>query len=117
VQGDVAAGEEFVPYVELLKKKIEAEKFNYTNFFRSSMVLQPFVGPWPLLLFRNPFVTQTVGLLARGISPSQGRYLHRRQHKHRINAHTDIHASSGIRTHDPSVRVSEDSSYLRPRGH
>jgi hypothetical protein len=27
---------------------------------------------------------------------------------HRINAHTDIHASSGIRTHDPSVRKGED---------
>jgi hypothetical protein len=25
-----------------------------------------------------------------GISPSQGRYLHTMQHKHRINAHTDI---------------------------
>jgi hypothetical protein len=31
--------------------------------------------------------TQSVGLLGRWISPSQGRYLHREQHKHRINAH------------------------------
>jgi hypothetical protein len=30
---------------------------------------------------------------------------------------TDIHASSEIRTHDPSVRVGEDSSCLRPLGH
>jgi hypothetical protein len=30
---------------------------------------------------------------------------------------TDIHASSGIRTHGPSVRASEDSSCLRPRSH
>jgi hypothetical protein len=30
---------------------------------------------------------------------------------------TDVHALSGIRTHDPSVRVSEDSSCLRPCGH
>jgi hypothetical protein len=36
------------------------------------------------------------------ISPSEGRYLLKEQHKHRINL--DIHASSGIRTHDPSVR-------------
>jgi hypothetical protein len=37
---------------------------------------------------------------------------------HRRNAHnTDIHALSGIRTHDPSVRASETSSYLRPHGH
>jgi hypothetical protein len=31
--------------------------------------------------------------------------------------HTDIHALSGIRTHDPSLRAKEDSSCLRPRGH
>jgi hypothetical protein len=31
--------------------------------------------------------------------------------------HTDIHALCGIRAHDPSVRASEDSSCLRPRGH
>jgi hypothetical protein len=34
---------------------------------------------------------------------------------HRINTH--IHALSGIRTHDPSVRVGEDGSCLRPGGH
>jgi hypothetical protein len=53
-----------------------------------------------------------------GISPSQGLYLHPEQHKHRTNAHnTVIHALSGIRTHDASVRASEDRSCLRPRGH
>jgi hypothetical protein len=51
------------------------------------------------------------------ISLSQGRNLHMGQHKHRINAHTDIHALSEIRTQDPSVRANEDSSCLRPRGH
>jgi hypothetical protein len=30
---------------------------------------------------------QSVGLLGRGISPSQGCYLHTGQHRHRINAH------------------------------
>jgi hypothetical protein len=30
--------------------------------------------------------TQSVGFLGRGISPSQGRYLHTEQHKRRINA-------------------------------
>jgi hypothetical protein len=29
----------------------------------------------------------------------------------------DIYALNGVRTHDPSVRASEDSSSLRPRGH
>jgi hypothetical protein len=37
---------------------------------------------------------------------------HTGQHKHRINAHIDIHGLSGIRTHDPSVLASEDSSYF-----
>jgi hypothetical protein len=49
----------------------------------------------------------SVGLFGRVISPSQGRYL----------TQTDIHALSGIRTHDLSVRGSEDCSCLRPRGH
>jgi hypothetical protein len=31
--------------------------------------------------------------------------------------HTDIHALIMIRTHHPSVRQGEDSSYVRPRGH
>jgi hypothetical protein len=46
--------------------------------------------------------TQYVGLLGRVISQLQGRYLHGEQHK-------DIHASSGIRTDDPSVRANEDT--------
>jgi hypothetical protein len=58
------------------------------------------------------FFTRTVGLLVRVISSSQGCYLHTGQHKHRINAHRDMHALSGIRTQDPSVRESEDSSCL-----
>jgi hypothetical protein len=39
------------------------------------MAVQHFVGPWPLFQFLDLF-TQPVGLLGRGISPSQGRYLH-----------------------------------------
>jgi hypothetical protein len=31
--------------------------------------------------------TQSIGLLGRGISPSQGRYLHTEQHKNRVNPH------------------------------
>jgi hypothetical protein len=60
---------------------------------------------------------QKVGLLGPEISPSRGRYLHPGQNKPRINAHTNIHASNGIQTHDPSVRAGEDSSCFRPRGH
>jgi hypothetical protein len=51
------------------------------------MALPAHSGPRPLIQFRNHF-SQTVGLLGRVISPSQGRYLHTGQHKQRINAYT-----------------------------
>jgi hypothetical protein len=56
------------------------------------MVLQPFVGPWPLFQFLN-LLTQSVGLLGRGISRSQGRYLQTGQHKQKIKTlrHAWIH--------------------------
>jgi hypothetical protein len=59
---------------------------------------------------------QTVRLLRRAISSSQGLYLYTGQHKHRkTHTHTpNIHALSGIRTHDPGFRASEDSTCLRP---
>jgi hypothetical protein len=66
-----------------------------------------FVKRFVSLQFLN--LRHSVGLLGPVISPSQGRYLKQIQ--------IDIHASNGIRNHDPSVRVSEDSSCLRPRGH
>jgi len=56
-----------------------------------------------------------VRLLERGISPSQSYYLHRTA-KHR-KTRTQIHASCGIRTHDPTVRAVEDCTRLRPRDH
>jgi hypothetical protein len=86
--------------------------------FIHSFVLRPFVGLWPPLQFRNHLYTdgRTPWVLGRVISPSQGRYLYTGQHKHKVNAHIDIHALSGIRTHDPSVRAGEDGSCLRPRG-
>jgi hypothetical protein len=61
------------------------------------VALEPFVGPCPLFQFLDPY-TQSGGLLGREIS-------------------TDIHDSYGIRTNNPSVRASEDSSCLRPGGH
>jgi hypothetical protein len=42
---------------------------------------------------------------------TQNKRTHTHTHTH------NIHALSWIRTHDLSVRASEDSSYLRPRGH
>jgi hypothetical protein len=81
-----------------------------------SVALPAHSGPRPLIQFRNHF-SQTAGLLGRVISSSQGRYLNTKQHKHRINAQTDIYGLSGIRKHDTSVRASEDSSCLRLRGY
>jgi hypothetical protein len=48
-----------------------------------------------LMLFRH-----MVGLLGRVISPSQGLYLHRTTQYRKTR--TNIHALSGIQTHDPS---------------
>jgi hypothetical protein len=53
-----------------------------TIFNYPTMALQPFVGPWPLFQFLDLFA-KSVGLLGRGINPSQGRYLHTGQHKHK----------------------------------
>jgi hypothetical protein len=62
-------------------------------------------------IFSFSIYTQSAGLLGQGISPSQCPYLHTEQ------THTDIHGSSGIWTHEPSFRVGEDGSCLRPRAH
>jgi hypothetical protein len=60
---------------------------------------------------------QTVGLLGRVISSSQGLYLTTGQHKHRKKHTSNIHALSGIRTQDPGFGASEDSTCLRPLGY
>jgi hypothetical protein len=44
----------------------------------------------PSRFFSFLLYTQSVGLLGWGISPSQGRYLHTEQHKHRINTQISI---------------------------
>jgi len=56
-----------------------------------------------------------VGLLGRGVGPTQGLYLHRTTRHRKTQKH--IHASSEIRTHDSSVRAVEDSTCLRRCGH
>jgi hypothetical protein len=53
------------------------------------MALQ--LSVWPLPPFEVSWCyTQTVRLSERGISPSQGLYLHTEQHKHKINAHRHL---------------------------
>jgi len=80
------------------------------------------VGPSWLVPIQNltsetyeSIVGHLVGLLGRGISPSQCRYLHRTAQCRKTRIHA--HVSSGIRTHVPSVRAVEDSMYFRLSGH
>jgi hypothetical protein len=49
---------------------------------------------------------QSVGLLGQDIRAHRKVATYTGQHNHRINS--NIHALSGIRTHDTSVRASED---------
>jgi hypothetical protein len=83
--------------------------------FVHQWLYSPLLGPGLFFAFVI-FLTQTVGLLGRVISPSQGHYLHTGRQQHRKIAHTDIQALCGIRTGDPRVRANEDSSCLKPRG-
>jgi hypothetical protein len=105
--GDKAAGRWAIPPLPCTSSRHDAKLIYY-----GSIALF-----WALAAFPVFFILYTVGRTPwTRISPSQSRYLHTGQHKHRINAHTNIHALSGIRTHDPSVQASEDSSCLRLRG-
>jgi hypothetical protein len=86
------------------------------HIFHSSMTLQLFVRPLPLLQFRRLFYTvgRTLWTGDQPVAiPLPTRSTTQRQN---INAHTDFNVLSGIRTHNPRVRASEDSSCLRPRG-
>jgi hypothetical protein len=53
------------------------------------------------------FYTQSVGILGRWNSLSQGLYLHTGENQE--NNRRDIHSSSGIRTRYPSTRAGEDN--------
>jgi hypothetical protein len=91
-------------------------EFITLSFIHSSMALQPIVGPWPLLQFRNLFY------IDGGAPWTSDQPVARPQPTHRttqtqINVHTDIHAVSVIQTHDPSVRANGESPCLRQRGH
>jgi hypothetical protein len=63
------------------------------------------IGPW-LLFFSFMIILQTVGLLGRVISPSQGFYLNTGQHKHRINTYTHQTSMSSV-GFEPTIPASE----------
>jgi hypothetical protein len=89
----------------LMCKSIYLSIYGSTALF---WTMAPFLVSWSF--------TYSVGLLGWGISPSQGRYLHTRQHKNRIKAskHPCFKWDSNPWS---SVWEGEDSSCLRPCGH
>jgi hypothetical protein len=78
------------------------------------MALQFFVGPSPLFSF---LILYTVGTTPWTGNQPVASPLPAHRTTQIQNKRTHIHALSGIRTHDYSVRVSKDCSWLRPRGH
>jgi hypothetical protein len=81
-----------------------------------SMALPAHSGPWPLIHFRNHFYTDGRTPWTSDQSVARPLPTHRTTRTQNKRIHTrNIHALSGIRTHDPSVRASEDISYLRLR--
>jgi hypothetical protein len=60
----------------------------YLSAYLSDLIYLHTALCWRLAAFSvSSSFTQSVGLLGRGISQSQGRYLHTGQHKNKINAH------------------------------
>jgi hypothetical protein len=76
-------------------------------------VLDPLVCFLSELMWKYGTYRQLVQLLGRVISPV-ATSLNTQENTHGRNA--DIHASSGIRTHDPSIRACQDILCFRPRG-
>jgi hypothetical protein len=74
------------------------------------MALEPFCWNLDLFFFSFLIYTQLVGLLGRGISPAQGRYLHTKQHKQRINA--DIHPCFAWDSNPRSQRSCERRQFM-----
>jgi hypothetical protein len=65
---------------------------------------------------QNTSETINVRDLGRGISPV-ARLLPTQDNINGKETQAYIHISSGIRTHNPNIRASEDISCLRPHGH
>jgi hypothetical protein len=96
----------------------------YACIVSSDIVISIFIPVAPTWSIGHPgnasFQFSFLILLTVGRTPWTGdqpvaRPLPTQDNTNRINA--NIHALSGIRTHDLSVRASEDISCLRPRGH
>jgi hypothetical protein len=97
----------FYEYLNFLPAKPSASSSSCCSHLVHTESVKRFVSLQYLNLW------QSVGLLERGISPSQGHYSTWTQNKYKRH----IHVLGGIRTHDPSVRAGEEISCLRPHGH
>jgi hypothetical protein len=82
---------------------------NIRGFF-SPHRLYIHIGPSPLI-FSSMIILQTLGLLGRVISPSQGLYLNTGQHKHRINTYT-YQTSIPCVGFEPTIPASERTKTL-----
>jgi hypothetical protein len=95
-----------------------ALKSCFLEAFFFQWLFQPTQGPG--LLFNSVIIFFTDGRTPWTSDQPAARPLpkHRTTQTQNKRIHTaNIHTLSGIRTHDPSIRASEDSSYLRPRGY
>jgi hypothetical protein len=75
------------------------------------MALQPFAEHWPHFQFLNPIHSRYESLDGGPAHRKAATYIQKNINTE--ETHKDIHALSGIQTHDPSVQASEDSSYLK----
>jgi hypothetical protein len=101
-----------MPYV-LLRTFVStfSDSFKFLSF---PVVIQFWENLGCILMrgFETVFVRQLVGLLGRGVVPSQGLYLHRiAQHR---KTKTIIHTLNGIRTHDPRIQAVKPHDTDRP---
>jgi hypothetical protein len=70
------------------------------------------LGPWPPI-FSFMIILQTVGLLGRVMSSSQGFYLNTGQHEHRINTYT-YQTSMPCVGFEPTIPASERAKTYKP---
>jgi hypothetical protein len=100
------------------------EHHQYMTLIRPVLMLLSFslyslwlYNPLDLGLFSSFLILYTVGRTPWTGDQLVARPLPTRRTTQTQNKRRDIHASSGIRTHVPSVRAAEDGSCFRPRGH
>jgi hypothetical protein len=97
-----------VNYKSTICWDVNPQHFQHPSIHSSFYPIYSPCGLWPLLHFLNLYVV--------GRTPwTENQTVARQLPTRRINA--DIHVSSGIVTHDPSVWASQESSCLKRLGH